>query len=70
VVPCSWQRPGPIPLANDIPRSHFLTERWLYSLDLLDSKIRRAVYESPADVESLRALFDDHETKYIEAPEQ
>lgn len=41
---------------------------WLYGIDLLDSRIRRAVYESPADQDSLKKLFDEHGTKYVEAP--
>ena len=36
----------------------------LYGIDLLDPKVRKAVYESPADTESLKSIFDKHGTKY------
>jgi len=39
-------------------------ENKLYALDLQDSKVRRAVYESPADGASIKALFDKHGTIY------
>lgn len=41
----------------------------LYGLDLKDSKIRRAVYESPADTDSLKRLYENHGTKYATIPE-
>lgn len=36
----------------------------LYGIDLLDPKVRKAVYESPADTESVKSVFDKHGTKY------
>lgn len=41
----------------------------LYGIDMKDSKVRRAVYESPADAESVKALFNKHGTKYTDIPE-
>lgn len=41
----------------------------LYGLDLLDPKIRRAVYESPADTDSIKKLYADHSTKYALVPD-
>ncbi|WP_408897522.1 hypothetical protein ACJ5H2_00095 [Nocardioides sp. R1-1] len=41
----------------------------LYGLDLKNSKIRRAVYESPADTDSIKTLFTDHGKKYTTIPE-
>lgn len=36
----------------------------LYGLDLKQSKVRQAVYESAADSASIKKLFDSHGTKY------
>ncbi|MDN5805414.1 MAG: hypothetical protein L0H26_12650, partial [Microlunatus sp.] len=36
----------------------------LYGLDLKDAAVRRAVYESPADTDSVKKLFAHHGTKY------
>ncbi|WP_180535593.1 DEAD/DEAH box helicase [Micrococcus luteus] len=36
----------------------------LWGLDLKSSKIRRAVYESPADSDSIKRLYGQHGTKY------
>jgi hypothetical protein len=36
----------------------------LYGLDLKDSKIRRAVYESPSDSDSIKRLYEKHGKKY------
>ncbi|MFC8734348.1 DEAD/DEAH box helicase [Luteimicrobium sp. NPDC057192] len=36
----------------------------LYGLDLKNPKVRRAVYESPADTDSIKALYDTYGTKY------
>lgn len=36
----------------------------LYGIDLLKPRVRKAVYESPADSESLKLLFDKHGFKY------
>lgn len=36
----------------------------LYGLDLKDPKVRRAVYESPADSDSIKRLYEKHGTKY------
>ncbi|MBF6177507.1 DEAD/DEAH box helicase [Nocardia otitidiscaviarum] len=41
----------------------------LYGLDLKNPKTRRAVYESPADSESLRTLYERRGTKYAEITE-
>lgn len=41
----------------------------LYGLDLKNSKIRRAVYESPADTDSIKRLYADHGVKYTTIPE-
>jgi type III restriction enzyme len=41
----------------------------LYGLDLKNSKIRRAVYESPADSDSVKKLFADHGEKYTTIPD-
>ena len=41
----------------------------LYGLDLKNSKIRRAVYESLADSDSIKKLFADHGEKYTTIPE-
>lgn len=41
----------------------------LYGLDLKSSKIRRAVYESPADSDSIKRLYGEHGTKYTTIPE-
>lgn len=41
----------------------------LYGIDLKDSAMRRAVYECPADSNSLVALFEKHGTKYCAIPE-
>lgn len=41
----------------------------LQGLDLKNSKIRRAVYESPADSESIKRLYDEHGAKYTSIPE-
>ncbi|PRZ34781.1 hypothetical protein CLV47_12313 [Antricoccus suffuscus] len=40
----------------------------LYRLDLKDPKIRRAVYESPADTDSIKKLYDRHGEKYTTIP--
>lgn len=40
----------------------------LYGLDLKTSKVRRAVYESPADTDSIRRLYEKHGTKYTTIP--
>lgn len=40
----------------------------LYGLDLKDSKIRRAVYESPADTDSIKSLYEKHGKKYTTVP--
>lgn len=40
----------------------------LYGLDLKRSKIRRAVYESPADTDSIKRLYENHGTKYTTIP--
>ena len=41
----------------------------LYGINLKDAKVRRAVYESPADSQSIKSLFDNHGAKYVEIPE-
>lgn len=41
----------------------------LYGLDLKSPKIRRAVYESGADSDSIKRLFEEHATKYTSIPE-
>lgn len=41
----------------------------LQGLDLKSSKIRRAVYESPADTESIKRLYEEHGAKYTPIPE-
>lgn len=38
----------------------------LYGINMLDSKVRKAVYESAADTESIKAIFAKHGTKYAE----
>jgi type III restriction enzyme len=40
----------------------------LYGLNLKDSKVRRAVYESPADTDSIKRLYAEHGTKYTTVP--
>lgn len=40
----------------------------LYGLDLKDSKIRRAVYQSPADSDSIRKVYDNYGKKYTTVP--
>jgi len=40
----------------------------LYGLDLKSSSARAAVYASPADTESVKALFETHGRKYAEIP--
>ena len=40
----------------------------LYGLNLKDSKIRRAVYESPADTDSIKKLYAKHGEKYTSIP--
>jgi hypothetical protein len=40
----------------------------LYGLDLRSSKIRRAVYESAADSDSIKRLYERHGTKYATVP--
>lgn len=40
----------------------------LYGLDLRSSKIRRAVYESAADSDSIKRLYEEHGTKYATVP--
>jgi type III restriction enzyme len=40
----------------------------LCGLDLKDSKVRRAVYESPADSDSIKRLYDRHAKKYTTVP--
>lgn len=40
----------------------------LYGIDLRDSAIRRAVYECPADTNSLTKLFERHGKKYCTIP--
>lgn len=41
----------------------------LRGLDLKSSKIRRAVYESPADSDSIKRLYEEHGTKYTTIPD-
>lgn len=41
----------------------------LQGLDLKSSKIRRAVYESPADTDSIKRLYEEHGTKYTTIPD-
>lgn len=41
----------------------------LYGLDLKKPNIRRAVYESPADTDSVRRLYEDYGTSYTTLPE-
>jgi type III restriction enzyme len=41
----------------------------LYGINLKDPKVRKAVYESAADTESVKALFEKHGTKYGSLPE-
>ena len=41
----------------------------LYGLDLKSPKIRRAVYESPADSDSIKKLSYDHGVEYTTVPE-
>ncbi len=36
----------------------------LQGLNLKDQKVRRAVYESPADTDSVKRLYEDHGVKY------
>lgn len=40
----------------------------LYGLDMLDSKVRKSVYESPADTDSMRRLYERHGAKYTTMP--
>jgi type III restriction enzyme len=40
----------------------------LYGINMLDSKVRKSVYESAADTESLKAVFAKHGTKYADLP--
>ena len=40
----------------------------LYGVDLKDPKIRRAVYESPADTDSIKRLNETYGTKYTNVP--
>lgn len=42
---------------------------FLYGINLKESKVRVAVYESSGDAASVKALFDNHGTKYTEIPE-
>ncbi|MBF6387119.1 DEAD/DEAH box helicase family protein [Nocardia farcinica] len=42
----------------------------LLGLDLKSSKIRRAVYESPADSDSIKHLYEQHGTKYTTIPDE
>lgn len=44
------------------------TDGVLQGLDLTSSKIRRAVYESPADSDSVKRLYEQHGTKYTTIP--
>jgi type III restriction enzyme len=41
---------------------------FLYGINLEDSSARRAVYESAADAESVKALYHKHGSKYAELP--
>lgn len=41
----------------------------LIGVDLKKSKIRRAVYESPADSDSIKRLYEEHGTKYTTIPD-
>lgn len=41
----------------------------LQGLDLKDQKIRRAVYESPADADSIKRLYEEHGSQYAVIPE-
>jgi len=41
----------------------------LRGLDLRSAKVRRAVYESAADSDSIKRLYEDHGTKYTTIPE-
>lgn len=40
----------------------------LHGLDLKNSKVRRAVYESPADSDSIKKLYDQHGARYTTIP--
>lgn len=40
----------------------------LYGLNLKDSKVRRAVYESPADTDSIKRLYAEYGTIYTTVP--
>lgn len=40
---------------------------FLYGLDLKSAKIRRAVYESPADSDSIKRLYEEHGSKFTAA---
>lgn len=40
----------------------------LFGLDLKNAKIRRVVYESPADADSIKRLYADHGTRYCDIP--
>lgn len=40
----------------------------LLGLDLLDPDVRRAVYESPSDKDSLATLYKQHGKKYLQVP--
>lgn len=40
----------------------------LYGLDLKTPKTRKAVYESPANTDSLKKLYEQHGTKYTTIP--
>lgn len=42
---------------------------FLKSLDLKNPRIRRAVYESPADSDSVKRLYEEHGTKYTIIPD-
>lgn len=44
-------------------------DKTLYGLDLKSPRIRRAVYESPADSDSIKQLYDDHGVPYTTIPE-
>lgn len=41
----------------------------LHGLDMKDTRTRRAVYESPADTDSIKLLYQTHGTKYASIPE-
>ncbi len=41
----------------------------LHGINLKDSRVRKAVYESAADTESVKALFEEHGTNYGSLPE-